>query len=231
MAHRSSFITCSTTAVSRACRASSGNAHGRTPNSFWSCRGPTVNGSAIREKIHITPGSVAITCGVWPDAVTSIEPVYYGVGSSLFALLVHLPPAWRAETSDCGLAQGAGRTSGRGARLRRPAPLVRAGGHHAVHADDRHVDRAVLARRHPAKPAQLRYTSLGAHPGRRGVRRSGGKEIGQPRRRIGDRGHQPHCHRPLRRRNPDRRQQQKRCRRPLPAHVRSARPSRHGRRA
>ena len=39
------------------------------------------------EKIHIAPGSVAITCGVWPDALTSIEPVYYGVGSSLFALL------------------------------------------------------------------------------------------------------------------------------------------------
>jgi cholesterol oxidase len=39
------------------------------------------------EKIHITPGSVAITSGVWPDAVTSIEPVYYGVGSSLLALL------------------------------------------------------------------------------------------------------------------------------------------------
>jgi cholesterol oxidase len=39
------------------------------------------------EKIHIMPGSVAITSGVWPDAVTSIEPVYYGVGSSLFALL------------------------------------------------------------------------------------------------------------------------------------------------
>ena len=40
------------------------------------------------EKIHITPGSVAITSGVWPDAVTSIEPVYYGVGSSLIAFLV-----------------------------------------------------------------------------------------------------------------------------------------------
>jgi cholesterol oxidase len=39
------------------------------------------------EKIHIMPGSVAITSGVWPDAVTSIEPVYYGVGSSLMALL------------------------------------------------------------------------------------------------------------------------------------------------
>jgi cholesterol oxidase len=39
------------------------------------------------QKIHVAPGSVAITCGVWPDAATSIEPVYYGVGSSLFALL------------------------------------------------------------------------------------------------------------------------------------------------
>jgi cholesterol oxidase len=40
------------------------------------------------EKIHITPGSVSITSGVWPDAVTSIEPVYWGVGSDLFAFLV-----------------------------------------------------------------------------------------------------------------------------------------------
>ena len=39
------------------------------------------------EKVHVTPGSVAITSSVWPDAVTSIEPVYYGVGSSLLALL------------------------------------------------------------------------------------------------------------------------------------------------
>ena len=39
------------------------------------------------EKIHITPGSVAITSGVWPDPVTSIEPVYYGVGSDVMAFL------------------------------------------------------------------------------------------------------------------------------------------------
>jgi cholesterol oxidase len=39
------------------------------------------------EKVHVTPGAVAITSGVWPDPVTSIEPVYYGVGSSLLALL------------------------------------------------------------------------------------------------------------------------------------------------
>src|SRR5262249_28577450 len=40
------------------------------------------------EKIRITPGSVAITSGVWPDAVTSIEPVYWGPGSNVFAFLV-----------------------------------------------------------------------------------------------------------------------------------------------
>jgi len=40
------------------------------------------------EKVHITPGSVAITSGVWPDAVTSVEPTYWGVGSNVFAFLV-----------------------------------------------------------------------------------------------------------------------------------------------
>jgi cholesterol oxidase len=39
------------------------------------------------EKVHITPGSISITSGVWPDEVTSIEPTYWGVGSDLFALL------------------------------------------------------------------------------------------------------------------------------------------------
>jgi len=41
------------------------------------------------EKIRLTPGSVSITSGVWPDPVTSIEPVYWGVGSDLFAFLVN----------------------------------------------------------------------------------------------------------------------------------------------
>jgi cholesterol oxidase len=30
------------------------------------------------DKIKLTPGSVSITSGVWPDPVTSIEPVYWG---------------------------------------------------------------------------------------------------------------------------------------------------------
>jgi cholesterol oxidase len=43
------------------------------------------------DRFHITPGSVAITSGVWPDDQTSIEPVYYGVGSDLmaFAMTYH----------------------------------------------------------------------------------------------------------------------------------------------
>ena len=39
------------------------------------------------EKVHIQPGSVAITSGVWPDPVTSVEPTYWGVGSNIFAFL------------------------------------------------------------------------------------------------------------------------------------------------
>jgi cholesterol oxidase len=39
------------------------------------------------EKVHITPGSVTITSGVWPDPVTSIEPTYWGPGSDIFAFL------------------------------------------------------------------------------------------------------------------------------------------------
>jgi cholesterol oxidase len=39
------------------------------------------------ERVHITPGSIAITSSVWPDGATSIEPTFWGVGSDLFALL------------------------------------------------------------------------------------------------------------------------------------------------
>jgi cholesterol oxidase len=39
------------------------------------------------EKVHIMPGSVTITSGVWPDERTSIEPTYWGIGSNVVALL------------------------------------------------------------------------------------------------------------------------------------------------
>ena len=118
----------------------------------------------------------------------------------------HLPPARRAEASDRGLGQGARRAPDRGAQLRRRAQLGRADGGHALLADDRHVDRAVLARRPAAEPAH-RHSALGAHPDRRGVRRPDGSEDGRPRGRAAVRGHQPHRLGPLHRRDPDRRQQ------------------------
>jgi cholesterol oxidase len=39
------------------------------------------------DRVRIAPGSVAITSGAWPDAMTSVEPTYWGVGSNVFALL------------------------------------------------------------------------------------------------------------------------------------------------
>jgi cholesterol oxidase len=40
------------------------------------------------ERIRLTPGSVSITSGVWPDPQASIEPTIWGVGSDVFAFLV-----------------------------------------------------------------------------------------------------------------------------------------------
>lgn len=40
------------------------------------------------ERVHLTPGSISITSGVWPDDVTSIEPTIWGVGSDVFSFLV-----------------------------------------------------------------------------------------------------------------------------------------------
>jgi cholesterol oxidase len=44
--------------------------------------------AADPDRIRLTPGSISITSGVWPDEVTSIEPVYWGLGNDLFAFLV-----------------------------------------------------------------------------------------------------------------------------------------------
>ena len=222
-ARRSSSITCSTRAASPACRASSGNERGRTPNSFSTITRTHGEWKRDPEKIHITPGSVAITSGVWPDAVTSIEPTYWGVGSDVFAFLGTYHQHGEQKHPTASWLKELVATPGRGARLRRPAPLVRAQLHRAVHADDRHLDRAVLARRPAAEPA-IRNTSLGAHL--RSIEDfvdRCGKEAGQPRGGAADRGHQPQRLRPLRRRDPDRRQQRNRRRRPLPARCSASR--------
>ena len=96
---------------------------------------------------------MSITSGVWPDPVTSIEPVYWGVGNDLFAFLVtyhqhgeqkHPTAAWLKEliehpTEVLGFDD--------------PRHWSERTRHHALLADDRHLDRAVLARRPAAQPA------------------------------------------------------------------------------
>ena len=138
------------------------------------------------EKIRLTPGSVSITSGVWPDPVTSIEPVYWGVGSDLFAYLVnehrdgaqkHPTASWVKE-----LAEHPGQVLAFD-----DAPLVRTDRHHALLADDRHLHRAVLGRRPAAEPARRWRSARGAHPGRGEVRRPAGREDGEPRRRAATR--------------------------------------------
>ncbi len=58
------------------------------------------------ERFITSPGSVAITSAIWPDEDTSIEPVYYGVGSNVMAFLstyhtqgteAHRTLAWLTE--------------------------------------------------------------------------------------------------------------------------------------
>jgi cholesterol oxidase len=53
-----------------------------------SCVAPYGKWKHDPERLHLTPGSVSITSGVWPDPQTSIEPVVYGVGSDLMTFLM-----------------------------------------------------------------------------------------------------------------------------------------------
>ena len=108
------------------------------------------------EKIRLTPGSVSITSGVWPDPVTSIEPVYWGVGSNLFALLITYHQHGEQKHPTAGWLKELVEHPTQVLSLERPAPLVRAYGHHAVHADDGHFDRPVLARWPAAESTRLR---------------------------------------------------------------------------
>ena len=105
------------------------------------------------EKIRLTPGSVSITSGVWPDPETSIEPVYWGVGNDLFAFLVtyhqhgeqkHPTAAWVKELIEHPTEV---------LSFDDPRHWAERTVDHALLADDRHVDRAVLARRPAAQPA------------------------------------------------------------------------------
>ena len=180
------------------------------------------------EKIRLTPGSVSITSGVWPDPVTSIEPVYWGVGSDLFAYLVneHRDGAQKHPTTSFvkDLVEHPGRVLGfDDARHWSERTVIMLCSQTTDTSIELYWDDDRL--RQPRR----RRAARGAHPGRREVRQPAGREDGQPRRRAALRDHQPRRLGALRRRDPDRRERRQRRRRPLPAGVRPAGAARHGR--
>ena len=181
------------------------------------------------EKVHITPGSVAITSGVWPDAVTSVEPTYWGVGSDVFALLVtyhqhgeqkHPTASWLKQLVEHP-TQVLGFDDPRHWSERSFVALC-------MQTTDTSIelywhDGLLRSRQGSGTPPSVHIPVVEEFVDR--VARKLDSREGA----LANRGHQPQCLRPLRRRDPDRRQQRKRRRRPLPARVRSAGPSRHGR--
>ena len=76
------------------------------------------------ERIHITPDRWRSHRASGPTE-TSIEPVYYGVGSDLMALY-HLSPGQRAEAPSGGWLKALVERQREGPRLARRPPLVRA---------------------------------------------------------------------------------------------------------
>ena len=119
-------------------------------------RGPTASGSTTRSGSTSRPARWPSPRACGPTTETSIEPVYYGVGSDLMTFAAHLPPARRAEAP--GARAGSRRWSS--TRRRCSASSTRAtgpsAGGAAVHADLRHLDRAVLEGRHAAQPPRQR---------------------------------------------------------------------------
>ena len=180
------------------------------------------------EKIRLTPGSVSITSGVWPDPVTSIEPVYWGVGSDLFAYLVnehrdgaqkHPTASWVKE-----LAEHPGQVlafdDARHWSERTVIMLCSQTTDTSIELywDDGRLRAGTALARRPRCTSRSSRSSSAGWPRR-----------WEPRRRAAIRDHQPRRLGSLRRRDPDRRQQRQRRRRSLPARVRPARAARHGR--
>ena len=158
------------------------------------------------EKVHITPGSVSITSGVWPDEQTSIEPVYYGVGSDLMAFLLtyhqqgeqkHPTMGWLKE-----LVEHPGKVFGKDdARhwSERMAVML------CMQTTDTSIE-LYWKDDMLAQPPGQRHAAFGAHPGRRGVRRPARREDARRARSVDVRGRQPHRLGALHRRHADRRQ-------------------------
>ena len=213
----------------RACRASSGNERARTPNSFSRSPGPTDSGSAIRRRSTSRRGRSRSPPASGRIAVTSIEPTIWGVGSNVFALLItyHQHGEQKHPTSSW-LKQ----------LVEHPTQVLSI-------SDPRHwSERTVIM-----LCMQTTDTSIELywHDGLLRSRHGSGtpppvhipivedfvdrvaKKMDSGEGALLIRGHQPQRVGPLHRWDPDRRQQRQRRRRSLPARVRSAGPSRHGR--
>jgi len=99
------------------------------------------------EKIHLTPGSVSITSGVWPDPETSFEPVYWGVGNDLFPLLTTYHQHGEQEQPTAAWLEQLAQHPSDVLGFDDARNWVGADRDHAVLPDDRHLDRPLLAER------------------------------------------------------------------------------------
>jgi cholesterol oxidase len=180
------------------------------------------------KKIQLTPGSISITSGVWPDPVTSIEPVYWGVGNDLFAFLVtyhqhgeqkHPTAAWVKE-----LIEHPTRVlSFDDARNWAERTVVMLCSQTTDTSIDLYWHDGRLRSRHTGRPPLVHISIVEEFVDRMSTK-MGGHQGG-----AAVRGYQPHRFGPLHRWDPDRRYQRGRCHRPLPAGVWSARSARDGR--
>ena len=186
------------------------NARGRTPNSFSRSRAPTEEWERDPEKVHITPGSVTITSGVWPDAVTSIEPTSGASAATCSHCSVtyhqhgeqkHPHVSWLKELVEHP-TEVLGVSDPRHWSERSFVALC-------MQTTDTSIelywhDGLLRSRHGSGTPPSVHIPVVEDFVDRRG------QEAGQRRGGAADRGHQPQCLRTLRRRDPDRRQQRER---------------------
>jgi hypothetical protein len=142
------------------------------------------------DRIHVTPNSVAITSGVWPDDQTSIEPVGYGVGSDLmaFALTYHQHGAQKHPVEGWLEAlvehpwQVLDKIDARHWSERQVVMLC-------MQTSDTSID---LAGRNAAQPSRQWPAAAHSHTGGRGVRGSARAEDARRTGSLVVRGAQPH---------------------------------------
>ena len=181
------------------------------------------------EQLHITPGSVSITSGVWPDPETSIEPVFYGVGSDLMTLLTTYHQHGEQKHATLGLMKEL---------IEHPGKVL--GSIDARHWSERMAimlcmqttdtsielywnDDMLRSRQGSGTPPSVHIPVVEEFADRLA------KKMHAEQHALAFEVAQPHRLRALHRRDADRRQRRRRRRRSVPAGVRASRPARHGR--